>query len=103
MVEDTYPEDGEAWNVPVFVVKMLHGKGWRMVADFGALNSRSLPTSLPMPLLGQLIGHTEGAKVHGSFDNMKGFDLLGVTRSDLFTLVTPFGCYEMTMAPMGYL
>ena len=91
------------WGVPVFVVKKPHGKGWRMVADFRALNHRSLPTSLPMPLLEQLIGHTQGAKVYGSFDNMKGFDLLGVTRSDLFTLVTPFGCYEMTVAPMGYL
>lgn len=91
------------WGVPLFVVQKPHVKGWRMDAHFRAVNSRSLPTTLPFPLLEQLIGHTEGAKVYGSFDNMKGFDLLSVTRSDIFTLVTPFGCYEMTVAPMGYL
>ena len=91
------------WGIPVFVVPKPGGKGLRMVADFRALNSRSLPSTLPMPLLEQLLHCTHNAKFYASLDNMKGFNLLGTTRSDLFTLVTPFGCYEMQVAPMGYL
>ena len=94
--------DNPVWGIPVFVVKKPGG-GWRMVADFRALNSRSRPTSLPMPLLEQLVESLHGASVFGKFDNMKGFNLLKATRNELFTLVTPFGCYEMLVAPMGYL
>ena len=91
------------WGVPVFVVAKPHGKGWRMVADFRAVNSRMIPTSLPLPLLEQMLGATAGAKVFGSLDNMKGFDGLAATDTEPFTLVTPFGCYQMMVAPMGYL
>ncbi len=91
------------WGVPVFVVAKPGNKGWRMVADFRAINSRSQPSSLPMPLLEQLLDCTAGAKFFASLDNMKGFNLLPTSRSDIFTLVTPFGCYEMLVAPQGYL
>lgn len=91
------------WGVPVFVVPKPGGKGFRMVADFRAVNARSLANSLPMPLLEQLIGATKGASVYGSLDNMKGFNLLGVKNGDPFTLVTPFGCFQMLVAPQGYL
>ena len=92
------------WGIPVFVVEKPGKPGeWRMVADFRAVNARSERTSLPMPLLEQMLEATSGAKYYGSLDNMKGFNLLGTTRSDIFTLVTPFGCYEMKVAPMGYL
>ena len=89
------------WGVPVFVVAKPNGK--RMVADFRAVNSRMVPTSLPLPLLEQMLGATAGAKVFGSLDNMKGFDGLAATDTEPFTLVTPFGCYQMMVAPMGYL
>ena len=91
------------WGVPVFVVAKPHGKGWRMVADFRSVNSRMVPTSLPLPLLEQMLGATTGAKIFGSLDNMKGFDGLAATDTEPFTLVTPFGCYQMMVAPMGYL
>ncbi|MFK7809294.1 MAG: reverse transcriptase domain-containing protein, partial [Saprospiraceae bacterium] len=91
------------WGVPVFVVTKPGGKGFRMVADFRAVNSRCLSNTLPMPLLEQLVACTKGAKFFGSFDNMKGFNLLGVENSEPFTLVTPFGCYQMNVAPQGYL
>ena len=91
------------WGVPVFVVAKPHGKGWRMVAHFRAVNSRMMPSALPLPLLEQQLSATSGATVFGSLDNMKGFDGLGAEDTEPFTLVTPFGCYQMMVAPMGYL
>ncbi|MFK7806887.1 MAG: RNase H-like domain-containing protein [Saprospiraceae bacterium] len=91
------------WGVPVFVVTKPGGKGFRMVADFRAVNSRCLSNTLPMPLLEQMLSCTIGSTIFGSFDNMKGFNLLGAENSEPFTLVTPFGCYQMMVAPQGYL
>ena len=74
-----------------------------MVANFRSVNSRMVPTSLPLPLLERMLGATTGAKIFGSLDNIKGFDGLAATDTEPFTLVTPFGCYQMMVAPMGYL
>jgi len=94
--------ENPVWGVPVFVVPKPHGGGWRMVADFRAINTRTLTSSLPMPLLEQLLEKTASAKFYASLDAMKGFNLLAVTNSHFFTLVTPFGCYEMLVAPQGF-
>lgn len=94
--------ENPVWGVPVFVVPKPHGGGWRMVADFREVNNRTLSSSLPMPLLEQLIESTASANFYASLDAMSGFNLLATTNNHLFTLVTPFGCYEMMVAPMGF-
>ncbi len=97
------PVRNPVWGVPVFIVPKPGNKGYRMVADFREVNSRCLMNSLPMPLLESMIAATKGSKFFGSLDNMKGFNLLGVEDSEPFTLVTPFGCFQMMVAPQGYL
>lgn len=89
------------WGTPVFVVSKKGGS-FRMVADFRGVNQRALTSTLPMPLLEQLIECVTGAEYFGTLDNMKGFNLLRVTFPALFTLVTPFACYEMNVAPQGF-
>ena len=90
------------WGTPVFVVPKGKDK-FRMVADFRAVNARSLKSTLPMPNIEQMVSNVRGS-YFASLDNMKGFNLLGLTgNADMLTLVTPFGCYRMNVCPQGYL
>ena len=82
----------------VFLVPKKGPKKWRMVADMVCLNRCCTKTPLIMPLLEQMLSNLGKS----TWDLLSGFNLMRVN-TDLFVIVTPFGCFQMESAPMGFL
>jgi hypothetical protein len=92
------------WGVPAMVIEKPNKKGYRMVADFRRLNQQIYPTSIPLPLPDSLLGNTHDATYYGVMDNLKGFNSLPVEDPHkCLVLITPFGCFQMNVAPQGFL
>lgn len=90
------------WSSAVFCVPKKDT--FRMVIDLRPLNSRVLPTALPMPLLEHCLRSVTKAKCFGQFDVLSGFDLMpcSVEASELFVISTFMGLYKLHCTPQGF-
>ena len=93
------------WSSAVFVVPKPGSPGkFRMVIDLRPLNSRVLPTALPMPNLEAQFLYLKGATCFGIFDILSGFDLLRCTKeaSQYFVIATVYGLFRLNCCPQGF-
>jgi len=87
-----------------FVVPKKIGNDFRMVVDMRPLNRLVKKSGFSMPLMEDQLGHCVSAQYFGTFDVLSGYDMLRVDPDSqkYFGLVTPFGVFNMTGAPMGF-
>ena len=93
------------WSSAVFVVPKQNKPGeFRMVIDLRPLNSRVLPTALPMPNLESCLRAVTKAKCFGCFDVLSGFDNLPCTEkaAEYFVISTFKGLYKLHCSPQGF-
>eukprot|EP00924_Labyrinthula_sp_SR-Ha-C_P007846 augustus_masked-scaffold_28-processed-gene-4.111-mRNA-1 protein AED:1.00 eAED:1.00 QI:0/0/0/0/1/1/2/0/831 len=98
------PTKNPIYGSPGFLVPKPGRPGeQRIVVDMKLLYSHTRKTPLIMPNLEKHVSFTNGATVLESFDILSGFDYLPVAEDSrkYFTIVTCFGCNEMSGFPQS--
>ena len=97
------PEPNPQYGSAIFVVPKGSGK-FRMVVDLRGINQYTLKTTLDLTCLETQMSAIQSATCFAGFDVLSGFDFLEVEpdRRKYFTVVTPFGAYQMAGAPQGW-
>lgn len=88
---------------PVFFVDKDHGTAKRLVADFRALNSRTIPDRTPMPHPEDVFGMLAGTTIFAKLDITAMFNQIEVDERDIpkTAITTPLGLYECPLMPFG--
>lgn len=88
---------------PVFFVDKDQGQGKRLVADYRALNSKTIPDRTPMPRPDDVTGLLAGMKLFAKFDITSMFNQIPVAQEDIHktAIITPFGLFECPLMPFG--
>ena len=91
-----------AFSSPILLVPKKNGK-LRMVTDFRALNSNTIPESHPMPLIKDQIARLTGANYLSLLDLVSGFYQIPIAEDSIeyTAFVTPDGHYEYLKMAMG--
>jgi hypothetical protein len=90
------------YSAPVLFTPKKDGK-LRMVVDYRMLNAQTVRDQFPMPIAGDLIAKTRGAKLFSKTDLLSGFHQLRMNDADAHktAFATPSGLYEFVSAPFG--
>jgi hypothetical protein len=90
------------YGAPTLLVPKKDGSK-RLVVDYRALNAVTKRSSYPLPLTGDLLDQTQGARWFSKIDLMTGFHQIRVAEGDREKTAfrTPFGHYEYNVMPMG--
>lgn len=88
---------------PVFFVDKDHGAGKRLVADFRALNAKTIPDRTPMPHPEDVFGLLSGMNIFAKLDITSMFNQIEVDPRDVekTAVSTPFGLFECPLMPFG--
>ena len=96
-------ESKSPYASPVFFVDKDHGKDKRLVADYRALNAKTVPDRTPMPHPEDVFGMLAGSKIFAKLDITSMFNQIEVDEQDVekTAITTPFGLYECPLMPFG--
>lgn len=88
---------------PVFFVDKDQGKGKRLVADFRALNSKTIQDRTPMPHPEDIFGLLAHMKAFTKLDITSMFNQIEIEESDIekTAITTTFGLFECPLMPFG--
>lgn len=88
---------------PVFFVDKDHGAGKRLVADYRALNAKTVLDKTPMPHPEDVFGMLAGMTTFAKLDITAMFNQIKVDERDIekTAVTTPFGLYECPVMPFG--
>lgn len=88
---------------PIFFVDKDHGKAKRLVADYRALNSKTVPDRTPMPHPEDVFTMLAGSRTFAKLDITSMFNQIEVDERDVekTAITTPFGLYECPLMPFG--
>jgi len=92
-----------SFHSPLLVVKKPHGRGWRLVVDYRAVNANTRPIHTVLPVPEHILAGVQGFKVMSTFDLTNGFWQMKL-REDACQYTafgTPDGLMEYLVAPMG--
>jgi len=98
------PSTDPTFSSASFVVPKKTGNDFRLVVDMRPLNTLVKRSAFSMPLIEDQLGRCLSAQFMGTFDVLSGYDMLRVDPESqkYFGIVTPFGVFNMTGAPMGF-
>lgn len=90
------------WSSPIHLVRKPDGS-WRMVGDYRALNTITLPDRYPLPYLQDFTYILHGCEVFSKVDLLRAFHQVPVEESAIpkTAICTPFGSYEYVRMPFG--
>lgn len=93
---DAIRESTSPYSSPVFLVDKDHGTAKRLVADYRALNAKTVPDRTPMPHPEDVFGMLAGTKILAKLDISSTFNQIEVDERDIekTAITTPFGLYE---------
>ena len=96
-------ESQSSFGSPVFFVDKDGGKGKRLVAEYRALNAKTIPDRTPMPHPEDIFGTLSGKTVFCKLDITAMFNQIEVDPEDVHktAVTTPFGLYEFKAMPFG--
>ena len=75
----------------------------RMVVDYRALNEVTIKNKYPLPMINDLFGQLQGAKVFSKIDLQSGYHQLKIREQDIAktAFTTRYGLYEYTVMSFG--
>lgn len=96
-------ESKSPYASPVFFVDKDHGQGKRLVADYRALNAKTIPDRTPMPHPEDVFGLLAGANFFTKLDITSMFFQIEVDERDIekTAITTPMGLFEYPLMPFG--
>ena len=88
---------------PVFLVSKDHGKDKRLVADYRALNSKTIPDRQPMPHPEDVFLLLRNKRIFAKLDITSMFNQIEVDERDVAktAIITPSGLFECPLMPFG--
>lgn len=88
---------------PVFFVDKDDGQAKRLVADFRALNAKTVPDMTSMPYPEDIFGLLVGQKIFAKFDIIAMFNQTPIEENDISktAITTSFGLFECPLMPSG--
>jgi len=91
-----------AAGAPILFVKKKDGS-WRLCVDYRALNSLTIPTKYPLPLISELLHKTRGAKWFNRLDLKDGYNLIRIAVGNEWKTAfrTKKHLFEYTVMPFG--
>jgi hypothetical protein len=106
---DQYVREGKLepgkgpWSSPAFPVPKKNPGEYRLVVDYRALNSLTVPDAHPLPLIEELIHKQSQYKMWSVFDVKNGYHQLPLRKEDrpYTCMTTPNGIYQWTVLVMG--
>lgn len=86
---------------PVFFVDKDHGRDRGLVADYRALNAKTVPNRMPMPHPEDVFALLHGMKIYVKLDITSMFNQIQVDKQDIEknAITTPFGLLECPLIP----
>lgn len=96
-------ESKSAYAAPVFFVDKDQGRDKRLVADYRALNDKTVPDRTPMPHPDDVFGLLGGTCLYAKLDITAMFNQIEVDERDVAktAIITPFGLFEYLLTPFG--
>lgn len=88
---------------PAFLVDKDKGKAHRLVADYRALNAKTIRDRTPMPHPEDVFGLLAKVKIFAKLDITAMFNQIEVDERDIAktAITTPFGLFECPLMPFG--
>lgn len=96
-------ESKSPYAAPVFFVDKDQGRDKRLVADYRALNDKTVPDRTPMPHPDDVFGLLGGTCLYAKLDITSMFNQIEVDERDIekTAIITPFGLFEYVLTPFG--
>ena len=106
---DQYVREGKLepgkgpWSSPAFPVPKKKPGEYRLVVDYRALNSLTVPDAHPLPLIEELIHKQSQYKMWSVFDMKDGYHQVPLRKEDrpYTCMTTPNSTYQWTLLVMG--
>lgn len=91
------------YTSPVFFVEKDHGQAKCLVADFRALNAKTIPDITPMPHQEDVFGILHGSSIFAKLDITSMFNQIQVDERDIekTAITTPLRLFECPLMPFG--
>lgn len=91
------------YSSPAFLVDKDKGKSCRLVADYRALNAKTVIDRMPMPHPEDVFTLLSGCNIFAKLDMTAMFNQIQVEEQDIekTAITTPFGLYECPLMPFG--
>ena len=91
-----------AAGAPILFVKKKDGS-LRLCVDYRELNNLTIPNKYPLPLINELLEHTQGATWFTKLDMKNGYNLIRIASADKWKTAfkTKKGLFEYTVMPFG--
>lgn len=93
---------------PAFFVDKDHGKGKRLVADYRALNNKTVADQTPIPHPEDVFSLLSGQRIFAKLDITSMFNQIEIDERDIektdiekTAIVTPEGLFECPLMPFG--
>lgn len=98
-----FRESKSPYASPVFFVDKDQGKSKRLVADYRALNAKTVPDRTPMPHPEDVFSLLANTRIFAKLDITSMFNQIEVDERDVekTAIATPFGLYECPLMPFG--
>ena len=91
------------YSSPIHIVEKKSSKSHRLVGDYRALNSITIPDTYSLPYLNNFSAQLEGKTIFSKLDLKNAFFHIPIKESDKkkTTIVTQFGAYQFERMPFG--
>jgi len=95
-------DSNSPWSSPVVLVKKPDGT-WRFCVDYRKLNSVTVDSVYPLPIIADALNRLEGATLFSLMDLQQGYHQLTVAKDDCqkTAFVTADGLYQFKVLPFG--